>query len=413
VSTYLAYAPAAAGHVFPLVPGLLELQRRGHTVHLRTGSDLLSDLAVVGLTGSPADPRIVAVPVDEHSPGFDATSNPKGMMGLLARGPLEYADLADALTEVRPDALLIDTNAYGAAVAAEASGLPWATTLPSLLPYPGRGIPPYGLGMAPMTGPLGAVRDRVLWKLVERLYARAMLPRLNEMRAAAGLPALRSPLEHVLAPDRLIVLTGAPLEYPRTDLPSKVRLVGAQVWDPPAATPDCVLEDGDPLVLVTCSTDYQGDEALAITAVEALRDEPVRVVLTLADAYGVELPPAANVRVERFVSHAAVLDRAAAVICPAGMGITAKAVAAGVPIVAVPFGRDQPEVARRIVEAGAGVTLPRKRLSAERLRDAFHRAVALAPAARGAARVQSAIGGPHAFADAAQELTAGVGANAA
>lgn len=30
MSTFLAYTSPAAGHLFPLVPGLLELQRRGH-----------------------------------------------------------------------------------------------------------------------------------------------------------------------------------------------------------------------------------------------------------------------------------------------------------------------------------------------------------------------------------------------
>jgi len=45
------------------------------------------------------------------------------------------------------------------------------------------------------------------------------------------------------------------------------------------------LEPGDPWVLVTCSTDYLPDERLATTAVQALRDEPVRVLVTLADAY--------------------------------------------------------------------------------------------------------------------------------
>ena len=191
------------------------------------------------------------------------------------------ADLDRAIEEVRPDVLLIDTNTYGAAVAAQRSGLPWAITLPSLVPLPGSLIPPYGLGMAPMSGPLGWLRDRLLWKVVERVYGKAMLPRLNQMRTGVGLPALRSPLDHFRSADRLIVLTGEPLEYPRTDLPPSVRLVGAQLWDPPAATPDWLLEPGDPWVLVTCSTDYQGDEALAIAAVEALKDEPVRVVLTL------------------------------------------------------------------------------------------------------------------------------------
>jgi len=50
------------------------------------------------------------------------------------------------------------------------------------------------------------------------------------------------------------------------------------------------------------------------------------------------------------------------------MGIPAKSIAAGVPIVSVPYGRDQPEVARRVVESGAAMLLPKRRLSSDRLR---------------------------------------------
>ena len=133
-------------------------------------------------------------------------------------------------------------------------------------------------------------------------------------------------------------------------------------------------------MLVTCSTEYQGDEALAAAAIEGLRGEPVRVIVTLADAHGVgELPTADNVRVERFVPHGPVLERAAAVVCHGGMGIVQKAVAAGVPIVAVPFGRDQPEVGRRIAESGAGVLVKQKDLSADRIRSAVRRGARHAP----------------------------------
>jgi len=169
-------------------------------------------------------------------------------------------------------------------------------------------------------------------------------------------------------------------------------------------------------VLVTCSTHYQGDEALAATAVEALRDEPVRVLVTLADAYDTAtLPQAPNVRVERFVPHAPVLAQAAAVVCPSGMGIVAKSVAAGVPVVAVPFGRDQPEVARRVAQAGtrvvlpaqagASVVLPARKLAPARLRQAVRDAVALRDEARAvAATVAPADTAAGRFADAAGEL---------
>ena len=133
-------------------------------------------------------------------------------------------------------------------------------------------------------------------------------------------------------------------------------------------------------MLVTCSTEYQGDEALAAAAIEGLRDEKVRVIVTLADAHGAgELAAADNVRVERFVPHGPVLERAAAVVCHGGMGIVQKAVAAGVPIVAVPFGRDQPEVGRRIAESGLGVLVKQKDLSASRIRSAVRQARVMRP----------------------------------
>jgi UDP:flavonoid glycosyltransferase YjiC (YdhE family) len=403
MATFLAYTSPAAGHAFPLVPGLLSLQARGHEVHLRTAPDLVDGIRAAGLRAGAVDRRLPEMDGDGGGQRLR-----QGLAGLMARGDIEGRDLAGAIAETDPDVLLIDTNAYGAAVAAKASGRPWATILPSVLPLPGKGIPAYGLGMRPMGGRAGRLRDRALSLLIERLYARAMLPGLNGLRADAGLRPLRSPLEHLLGPDRLIVLAGDPLEYPRVDLPARVRLVGAQLWDPPAEAPPWLLEEGDPWVLVTCSTGYQGDQALAAAAIEALRDEPVRVLVTLAGAYDQAngLPVAANARVERFVPHGPVLERAAAVVCHAGMGIVHKAISAAVPIVAVPFGRDQPEVARRVVESGAGVALRPRRLSPARLRRAFRESIALAPSARAASARLRAAGGPARFADAAEELAA-------
>jgi UDP:flavonoid glycosyltransferase YjiC (YdhE family) len=100
-----------------------------------------------------------------------------------------------------------------------------------------------------------------------------------------------------------------------------------------------------------------------------------------------------------------VLDRAECVVCHAGMGITQKALAHGVPVVAVPFGRDQPEVARRVEVARAGVRLPANRLSPHRLLEAVSAARQLTP---GAARVAvgfASAGGAPAAAEALEGLT--------
>src|SRR3954452_19893912 len=403
MSTFLAYSSPAAWHLFPLVPGLLALQDRGHEVHVYTASELVDGARAAGLRHVAAlDARISDVEVRDYEARSGTQRLLVGLENLLARGPAEADDLRRAIAETEPDAVLVDVNAYGAAVAVQHTGLPWATTLPSLLPLPGAGIPPYGLGLAPATGPLGRLRDRVLWDLVERMYGKAMLPGLNALRREHGLPDLASPLEHVLAPDRILVLTGAPLEYPRADVPANVRFVGAQSWDPPAPEPEWLREPGDPWVLVTCSTEYQGDEALAAAGIEGLRGETVRGLGTLAGAAGVsELPKADNVRVERFVAHGPVLERAAAVVCHGGMGIVQKAVAAGVPIVAVPFGRDQPEVGRRIAESGVGVLVKQKDLSASRIRSAVRQARVMRP-------VVASPGGPAEFAGAVEEIVPAV-----
>ncbi|HXF31896.1 MAG TPA: nucleotide disphospho-sugar-binding domain-containing protein [Solirubrobacterales bacterium] len=405
MTTFLAYTSPAAGHIFPLVPGLLELCRRGHDVHVRTDPALVAGLRRAGLAAEPVDPRIATI-----KPGGEDGRNGlrAGYRALLRRGALDGPDLERALVETDADVLLVDTLAFGAAVAAERSGMPWAITLPSLLPLPGAGIPPYGLGLAPASGPLGALRDRIGWSLVTQAYGRALLPGLNDLRAAAGLAPMRSALDVFTPPDRVLVLTGAPLEYPRTDLPANVSFLGASSWDPPDAVPGgpaYLAEDGDPWVLVTCSTDYQGDEQLAVTAIEALRDEPVRVLLTIADAaHSSRLPQAANVRIERFVAHGPVLRRAAAVVCHGGMGIVQKALSASVPIVAVPFGRDQPEVARRLRECGAGRVIRRRRLSDGRLRAAVREAIADRDAAADAGAVLGAGDPPGAFADHCEDL---------
>jgi MGT family glycosyltransferase len=408
MSRFLVYVSPAVGHTLPLVPGLLELQRRGHVVHVKTMASLVETLRQAGLDASSVSPSVTDVPITDYLAQGDADRMRSGQVDLMERGKYDGPDLTRAIEEHSPDAVLVDVNAYGAKAVAEASGLPWAILMPSVLAMKGAGIPPYGPGFAPMRGPVGWLRDAVLWKVMEKVFGKAMLPGMNELRAGVGLPAYTSPMQQFDSPNAVIALTSEPLEYPRADLPSHVHLVGAQPWEPPAARPTYLDEPGGPWVLVTCSTDYQGDEDLARIAVEALRDEPVRVLLTLADAFdGAEVPPAPNVRVERFVPHSHVLSQATAVVCHGGMGIVTKAASAGVPTVVVPFGRDQPEIARRVVQCGAGVSLKPKQLTPERLRDAVRTARSMSASARRVADQLDPAGSPPRFADAAATLVGG------
>jgi hypothetical protein len=70
----------------------------------------------------------------------------------------------------------------GAAVAAEATGLPAVALVHCPYPLPAEGVPPLFSGLAPVNGPLGIVRDRTLNAVAKRLLARG-LPVLNKARA--------------------------------------------------------------------------------------------------------------------------------------------------------------------------------------------------------------------------------------
>ena len=106
----------------------------------------------------------------------------------------------------------------------------------------------------------------------------------------------------------------------------------------------------------------------------------------------------------RFVPHEAILERAACVVCHGGMGITQKALAAGVPVVVVPCGRDQLDTARRVELAAAGVRVSPRRLTPERLLDAVRAAIGSRAGAQLVGRAYAAAGRQQAAADAIEAV---------
>ena len=202
----------------------------------------------------------------------------------------------------------------------------------------------------------------------------------------------------------LLLLTAEPFEYPRSDWPSNITLVGPCDWDPDEKEPEWLSKIDRPIVLVTTSSEYQADEKLVKATLQALADEDLFVIVTAPslDTNGFEVP--ANARVEKFLSHGAVLNRAACAITHGGMGTTQKALARGVPVCAVPFGRDQFEVARRVEVSKAGTRLPAKRLTPERLKAKVYEAMSLTEGARQVGAVFSSAGGPMAASNAIEKM---------
>jgi MGT family glycosyltransferase len=234
---------------------------------------------------------------------------------------------------------------------------------------------------------------------------KASLPALNATRTSIGVRPFKTAEEMFTVAPLLLYMTAEPFEYPRSDWPAAVRMVGPCCWEPPTEPPAWLEEVTRPLVLVTTSSEFQDDGRLVRTALDALADEDVQVVATLPAAK-LDIRAPANARVEAFVSHSPLLDRAVCAITHGGAGATQKALAAGVPVCVVAFGRDQLEVARRVEVANAGTRLPAHKLNAKRLRDQVRLAITKRDGARRVADGFSASGGARTAADAFETLAA-------
>lgn len=345
VSRVLAYTSPARGHLFPVTPILDELRARGHDVALRTLSSQVDLMRERGFEAAPIDPAVEAIRHEDWRERNPRAALRRAVATFCARAEHDAPDLRRAIERERPDVVLVDIQSWGALAAAEAWGGPWAAFCPYPLPMPSRDAPPFGPGLPPARGSLGRLRDRALRPLALGTLERVVVGEMNEVRAPLGLGPVDATTMFT-KPPLLLYMTAEPFEYPRSDWPANVTLVGPCAWDPPSEPPAWLDSLERPLVLVTTSSEFQDDGRLVRTALTALADEEVDVVATLpaADADGIDAP--ANARVLPFVPHAPLLERAACAITHGGMGATQKALAQGVPVCAVPFGRDQLEVAR-------------------------------------------------------------------
>jgi MGT family glycosyltransferase len=400
VSRVLAYSSPARGHLFPLLSVLTELRRRGHEVALRTLAGEVERTRALGFESAPIAAAVERLEMDDWKARTHFGAMQRGSKVFAARARHDAPDLLRAIEEERPDAVLVDILTWGALSAAESWGGPWASFAPLPLPMASRAGPPMGPGWRPAHGPLGRGRDRLAQGFFRSGYDRLVLGDLNRVRAGLGLEPFAHAEDLFRAPPLLLYMTAEPFEYPRPDWPASIVMVGPCEWEPPGELPAELAAVEAPLLLVTTSTEFQDDGRLVSTAIEALADEPLHVVATMpsARADGMTLP--GNATVLPFAPHGPILERAACAVTHGGMGATQKALGRGVPVCAVPFGRDQAEVARRVEVAGAGSRLPVGRLRADRLREKVREAIAHRAGAERIAAAYAEAGGAVAAADA-------------
>lgn len=417
------------GNVALILPIAARLAAHGHDVRilagpgvranrLQIGDRLVARIAAAGARYVPfATPA--THPFDEACPrgGLVRGWTPKRLTRATGNCPpllWSHAWATNVAAELRrapADVVAVDYTLPGALAAAEAAGVPAAALVHGTYKHrPAPGVPGYGTGGMPARGPLGALRDALYHAGIARVYRRDGLPALNRARRGLGLPPLRSPFDQYDRAARVLILASAAFDFPVRHPPPNVRYVGAPFDDVGAAWDEAWLADDDrALVVASLSTVPQGQAPVLGRVLAALGGMPVRALVTT----GPSLDPAqfratANVRLEQFVPHAAVLPRAAALVTQCGFSTVAAALAHGVPMVCIPLVGDQPDNAARVVARGAGVRLDRD-ASAEQIRGAIRRVLDEPRYREGARRLAAALATEDGAETAAAEIEGLVG----
>jgi UDP:flavonoid glycosyltransferase YjiC (YdhE family) len=325
------------GHAFPAIALCRRFLAAGDAPTLLTGTERLDAARQVGVDAVELD-GLDPTAVDDDTDAGAKIHQRAARMAVLN---------LPRLRDLAPDLVVSDVITACGGLAAELLGVPWIELSPSPLYRPSKGLPPLGSGLAPGVGLRGRLRDSVMRALTARSWRQGLRQR-SAARVEIGLPAVDP------GPLRRLIATLPALEVPRPDWPQEAVIVGPLHFEPTSSVLE-IPEGSGPVVVVAPSTAMTGARGMASLALETLTPgetlpDGARVVVSRLDGPEVTVPPWAVVglgRQDELLAHADL------VICGGGHGLVAKALLAGVPMVVVPGGGDQWEIANRLVRQGS------------------------------------------------------------
>ena len=367
---YLFALVDGGGTVPPELGTARRLVERGHHVTVLAEDSMLGRCAIDGATFRPwieAPNRASRHPDDDPYRDWEC----KSPLALFARlrerqfvgpAPAYAADVTSAIADVRPDLVVCSFFAIGAMAAAEAADVPFDVLFPNayLLTRTRRSAVRTRAGARqgctrPCQGPGDHVDDHAAVGQRRARAQRAADVARTRIRSARS--SIRS-----TALAASCVLTSSDFDFPG-DVPANVRYVGPILDDPEWAN---AVGRGrrPPTIGRSCSSPSRPPFRTTSTACSASstpwpRCRCRRSSRPARRSTRPRIGAAANVTVVTAAPHSAILRRASAVVTHGGHGTVVRALAAGVPMVVLPHGRDQADNARRITSRGAGIALRR------------------------------------------------------
>jgi UDP:flavonoid glycosyltransferase YjiC (YdhE family) len=361
------------GDLHPYLAIAHELQTRGHRCTIATHYLARPRVEAAGLEFAPMGPHLDPDP-EAMKKAMHLRRGPRFLLRDLV---LPYAALAFEETMsaiVGADLLVTHPIAYGAQVAAEKSGIRWASTTLAPMGFMSVHEPSLRRQSPPLARltTLGPLLDRALLRYGRWATAGWTRP-VQQLRTQLGLPPAPSPIfQGQFSPTLTLALFSPIFGRPQADWPPNTAITGFPFYSEPA-TPDPelqqFLQDGDaPVVFTLGSSASAAPGEFFRQSLQAIRHLGCRAVLIIG-----ELAPAAppgplppNVAVFRYARYAQLFPRAAVNVHQGGIGTLAEALRSGRAMLVVPFAYDQPDNAARAAELGVARSLPIGRYRAKR-----------------------------------------------
>jgi MGT family glycosyltransferase len=355
---FLLVSGGSPGHVGPMLAAAWQLRSRGHGVRFIAREDARAAVEAAGYGFVTWQRTPSFTPIAREGNGDLHKAYDHLLFGPSAA---RAADTRDEIDREPTDAVLVDIIVIGAALAAEAASLPLALLSPTISLRPLSGVPALQSGLRPPRSP----EEHAKVEAANSRFAAVLngwLPMLNGARACMGL----APFDHMLdlfdRPARHLIAISAAFDFPADDLPGNLRYIGPMLdngdWAEPWTVP-WPRESGRPRALVSFSTtDQSQTDALQRTVNAIARIEMDGVATTGPALDPAKLQAPKNVTLLPSAPHDAVMREVSLVVTHGGHGTVSRALWHGLPLLVMPMGRDQDDIALRVEFHGAGLILP-------------------------------------------------------
>lgn len=355
---FAIFAPPLSGHYRPYSNLAAELASRGHEasfVHQEDARALVeTDRARFAAVGG-------------HSAPLASWTRPmariRGILGLggTIKRMEEFTTLLcreapDLLRQLKVDAVIADQLEPAGGLVAERLGLPWISIASTLPMNREPGIPPPFVNWNYDPSAKGLRRNAAGWWISDFIL-RSFNQCIQRNAKELGLPA-RTSMEDCFSPTLQIAQLVAGLDFPRANLPPTFAYAGAfgtGEGDPFTLPPS----DGRPTAYCTLGTLQGSRTSLFAKVAAACERAGVRLVLThgrRADPRKLARLPG-NPLVYDWIEQRHVLRQVDLVICHGGMVTVLDTLSAGVPMLVMPLAFEQPGIAARVAQSGAGLML--------------------------------------------------------